>query len=52
MRVLIEGSVFYVISIQYFFRTYADYYNDYYYGIQGSGNLNGRLTKSENARDE
>jgi hypothetical protein len=32
-------------------RTYADYYNDYYYGIQGSGNL-GRLTKSENARDE
>jgi len=32
-------------------RTYADYYNDYYYGIQGSGNL-GRLTKSENAHDE
>lgn len=25
-------------------RTYADYYNDYYYGIQGSGNY-GRLTK-------
>ena len=37
--------------IQSIFRTYADYYNDYYYGIQGSGNL-GRLTKSENARDE
>jgi len=28
-------------------RTYADYYNDYYYGIQGSGNL-GRLTKKPN----
>jgi len=33
-------------------RTYADYYNDYYYGIQGSGNLNGRLTKSDSPRDE
>jgi len=33
-------------------RTYADYYNDYYYGIQGSGNLNGRLTKSDSPKDE
>jgi len=33
-------------------RTYADYYNDYYYGIQGSGNFNGRLTKSDNAQEE
>jgi len=33
-------------------RTYADYYNDYYYGIQGSGNLNGRLTKSDSPHDE
>jgi len=32
-------------------RTYADYYNDYYYGVQGSGNY-GRLTKSDAARDE
>jgi len=45
-------KVYYLQYLRELYRkTYADYYNDYYYGIQGSGNL-GRLTKSDNARDE
>jgi len=46
-------KVYYLQYLRELYRkTYADYYNDYYYGIQGSGNLNGRLTKSDSTRNE
>ena len=32
------------------FRTYADYYQDYYYGIDNRGNYS-RLTKKDNKKD-
>jgi len=45
-------KVYYLQYLRELYRkTYADYYNDYYYGVQGSG-TNGRLTKSDNTRDE